>query len=72
MTIKLTEAQARKLGIETKLGAKRTVKRNAKGDYHTVCKTCGEHFQGHGAIAREDAHLRATHHARYALVPPGQ
>lgn len=64
MTVRITAAQAKALGIDTKLGAKRRVRRTAKGEYHTECKTCGEVFT---TSAAEDRHVNETRHANYLL-----
>lgn len=65
MVARLSAAEAKKLGIDTKVGAKRRVRRSAKGPYHTVCKCCGEHFHQRAA---EDEHLDRTRHPNYLLV----
>lgn len=65
MAAHLTAAQARKLGIDTTLGAKRRVRRTAKGPYLTKCKACGEVFDSRAA---EDRHLDETRHYRYELI----
>ena len=65
MSARITEAQARAMGLEVPTKV-RTTRRVAKGGtYHTKCKTCGEEFN---TIAAEDRHLHDTHHARYEIV----
>lgn len=64
MTVKLTAAQARKLGIEAPAGKVRT-RKTARGAYHTVCCTCEAEFH---TEASETRHLNETHHGRYRLV----
>lgn len=67
MTVRITAAQARALGVDPKIGRTRTVKRAVKGTpYHTQCVTCGEEFT---IQAAEDRHLAATRHFRYRLLP---
>lgn len=63
MTVRLTAAQARQLGVDTK--TKVRVRKTAKGPYHTVCKTCGTEFHTEAA---EDQHVVDTLHVRYQLV----
>jgi len=69
--VHMTAAQFRKLGVDPKLGSTRTVKRpskqrrEARGNYHTTCKSCGEDFT---TRASEDEHLNRTRHANYLLV----
>jgi hypothetical protein len=65
VSARITDAQARALGLVTKTKP-RTTRRVARGGaYHTVCMTCGEEFH---TRASEDRHVEATHHARYQLV----
>jgi len=68
MVARITAAQARKLGIDPALGAKRRVTRTAKGPYLTRCTTCGEVFTTRTA---EDNHLNQTRHGNYRLIEPG-
>ena len=69
MVARITTAQARKLGIDTKLAAKRTVRRTARGAYLTRCVQCGEVFT---RSVDEDNHVIQTKHARYRLILPGE
>lgn len=62
MPVKLTPAQAKALGVDTK--QKVRVRKTAKGRYHTVCKGCGEEFH---TAASEDRHV-AEGHNRFELV----
>lgn len=66
MTARMTEAEARALGIEPAPGRSgrrdRTV---ARGPYATACHDCHELFF---TRASEDRHLATTGHARYELV----
>ena len=64
MTVRLTPAEARRLGIDPTPTRTRTTRREAAGPYHTRCTTCGDEFT---TIAAEDRHLTAGHH-RYELV----
>jgi hypothetical protein len=78
VTVHLTPAQARKLGIHTSgpnvvdpdtltpppPGPAPGARRRAT-PYHTVCVLCRSHFTTQAA---EDRHLEATGHPRYALV----
>jgi hypothetical protein len=67
MVARITAAEAKRLGIETKVGRTRTTSRTAKGvKYHTICVECGEEFT---VQAAEDRHVDDTRHARYALIP---
>ena len=66
MTVKLTAAQARALGLDA--GKQRTTKRVVKGGgYHTRCEACGDEFT---TAASEDRHVQAGH-ARFSLVLDG-
>lgn len=67
MTARITAAEARALGIDTKASGKvRTTRRTVKGaPYHTVCCICSAEFYTQAA---EDRHLKETSHARYRLV----
>lgn len=68
MVARITAAEARKLGIDTKLGRTRTTSRTAKGvKYHTRCTKCGEEFTTQAA---EDRHVDEFKHARYQLLYP--
>jgi len=69
MTVQMTAAQARKLGIDL-TGAKaakvKTTRRTVKGaPYLTICKTCGMEFR---TVASEDRHVKEFKHARYEVV----
>jgi hypothetical protein len=61
---RLTAAQARAAGIPV---PKRPGKdrREAKGPYLTVCRTCDTRFT---TRASEDRHLHDTHHIRYDVI----
>ena len=66
MVARITAAEARKLGIDPKVGRTRTTRRTAKGvEYRTRCCVCDEIFESRKA---EDQHLERTQHARYALL----
>jgi len=65
MTARLTEAEARKLGLDVPKKKARTTRKTAAGPYHTRCKKCGEEFTTQAA---EDRHLKVTRHVRYELV----
>ena len=64
MTVTLTAAQARQLGLDVPTTSKRTTRKTAPGPYHTRCHNCGELFT---TRAGEDRHLDATHHPRYEV-----
>lgn len=61
--VRLSEAAARRAGIDT--GATRAPKsrRAAGGAYPWRCTTCGEEGRGETAATRHNAE---THHARFA------
>jgi hypothetical protein len=61
IAVKLTPAQAKALGVDTK--SKRTTRKTAKAKYHTRC-SCGEEFHSEAAETR---HVAAGHH-RFDLV----
>lgn len=61
--VRLTPAQAKALGLD--VNVKQKNRREAGGQYRTVCVMCGEEFK---SIAAEDRHLKETGHPRYALV----
>lgn len=64
MTVRLTAAQARALGVEAKGKVRRRT--TVKGEpYHTICTTCRTEFHTQAA---EDRHLVDTRHARFELV----
>jgi len=65
MAVHVTAAQARALGVDTKLGAKRRVSRTAKGPYLTRCVACDEVFTQR---SDEDKHLDRTGHRNYRLI----
>lgn len=65
--VKMTKQQLEQL-LEQRAAkgkGKRTTRRKAKGDYHTICVLCREEFR---TVASEDRHLNETGHGRYALV----
>lgn len=62
MSVRLTPAQAAKLGIGTPPATTRD-RRQSRGPYHTRC-TCGEEFR---TIAAEDDHVSAGHN-RFELI----
>jgi hypothetical protein len=62
MAARLTEAEARALGITVKAGRTRTTRRTAKGPYWTRCVTCGTVFE---TAASEDRHVAETDHRRF-------
>jgi len=67
MTVNLTPAQAKAMGLDVPV---KVSKRNRKaaptrGTYHTRCKTCGEEFR---TMASEDRHVHDTHHPRFETV----
>lgn len=67
MVARITAAEARKLGIDPKVGRTRTTSRTAKGvKYHTRCIQCSEEFT---VQAAEDRHVDETRHTRYELIP---
>lgn len=66
--IRMTTAQARKLGIDLSQAkpAKVRTRRTVRGEaYHTVCVACGEEFH---TAAAEDRHVNETPHRNYRLV----
>lgn len=65
MPARLTAAEARKLGIDTKASGKVRTRTTAKGPYCTRCVTCGTVFH---TMAAEDRHLVDTHHGRYEMI----
>jgi hypothetical protein len=65
MPIKLTPAQAKALGLETKTKIRRTRKAVTGEPYHSRCVACGDEFR---SIAAEDRHVDDTKHARYEVV----
>lgn len=67
MSVRLTAAEARALGITGAPAARRkTTRRTVKGaPYFTICKACG--FESRTQAA-EDRHVNDTKHARYELV----
>lgn len=57
MTVHLTAAEARQLGVD--IPAKgRTTRKTARGPYHTRCMSCGAVFT---TQASEDRHVSAGH-----------
>ena len=69
MAARLTEAEARKLGITVPARSRAKKSRAVvKGPWHIRCWTCKVEFHGEAA---EDRHLKETHHARYENVIEG-
>lgn len=67
MTVKLTPAQAKALGLDIPSASGRD-RRVAPGPYHTRCHTCSEEFR---TMASEDRHHAANpEHRRYEVVLP--
>ena len=65
MAARLTEAEARALGLDVKAKRARTTRKTAAGPYRTICKTCDVVFE---TSAAEDRHVADTGHARYEIV----
>ena len=65
MTVRITPAQARALGVDTPNSRRRSTRRTASGPYRTRCTTCGDVFVSEAAETR---HLDDTGHGRYELV----
>jgi hypothetical protein len=66
VTVHLSEAEARKLGIDVK--SKVRQRRTAPGPYWTICTgPNGCHLEFHSRKAEND-HVEETHHARYELI----
>jgi uncharacterized C2H2 Zn-finger protein len=69
MAARLTEAEARALGITgVKAARKRTTRKQVGADdgpYRTRCTTCGEVFRSEPA---EDRHIATTTHRRIELL----
>jgi hypothetical protein len=64
MTVHVTDAQARQLGVAAPAKPKRT-RKAARAPYHSRCTRCGAEFRTQAA---EERHVHDTHHARYELV----
>jgi hypothetical protein len=62
--VRLTAAQARRLGVDAPAKT-RTTRKAARGPYHTRCVPCGAEFT---TVAAEDRHLAANPHYRYEIV----
>ncbi|HEY6416864.1 MAG TPA: hypothetical protein VIX41_11515 [Acidimicrobiales bacterium] len=66
MTARLTAAEARQLGLIVKDTARKKVRREAKGAYHTRCTHCEATFD---TVTGEDRHLAFNPtHTRFELV----
>jgi hypothetical protein len=69
VSVNLTPAQAKKLGIDLSKGvpvpANKRRSYSHDGKYHTRCIDCGEEFS---TAASEDRHVTESHHARYELI----
>lgn len=63
MTIKLTPAQAKTMGVDVKTKT-RTTRTTARGAHHTICTACLMEFH---TVAAEDRHV-APGHNRFELV----
>lgn len=69
MSVRLTAAQAKALGIPTKGRTPRTTrKEDTTSQYRTRCMECSEVFT---TIASEDRHLLATRHGRFEVLFDG-
>ena len=64
MIARLSEKEARALGLTAPKGKRKRTRGIAKGPYETICHDCEEVFVTQAA---ETAHLEETGHARYAL-----
>jgi hypothetical protein len=66
VTVHLTPAEARRLGLDTTPARKRTTRKEATGPYHTRCTKCGDEFT---SVAAENRHLDADpSHLNYLCV----
>jgi len=63
VTVRLSPAEARRLGIDTP--TTRTTRRVARAPYHSRCTACGDEFTTEAA---EERHLAAGGHHRYESV----
>jgi hypothetical protein len=66
VTVRLTAAEAKRLGIDAPVARKRTTRKEADGPYHTRCIVCGDEFT---TVASENRHLDANpDHNRYLCI----
>lgn len=65
VVVQVSEAQARKLGIDVPKTRPKRDRRTARGPYHTRCHTCLDEFT---TQASETRHNAEAGHCRFDLV----